>query len=504
MLTIAAMLVVAATSSGKAPPARPASKQSISIVINGNALPIDPPPRVEKGLLFVPVRRTLEALGLPFDRSGNRVTTQVGSKSVTLTVGSRIAQIDGDRVTLDAPTLEIKDTLYAPLRFFTDVLGAQASFDRRGNVVTIVAQLIGRSDSGVIANGSGYTRLGTVVAVDLLSDPPTLTLGYNSGPKTTPISPNASIEIQDVNANVSTPGELGDVRPGDFARIDVRKDGQVERVVDAFGSRNGRIVAVVGGQFVLDSGQVVIGGRTTEVSLNGKGAGFVDLRPGDVVTIRYNVETNEVREVLASRKMPPAEAGSAGPARGIDVSTDATHPLRANDWVRVTLRGTPGGAASFDIGSYVTNQAMHEAAPGTYAGSYQIPRGANFNEAPVIGYLNVPGAAPAEAQAAQTVSASSIPPGIADFAPDNGAVVNDDRPALYATFAADAVPVNPSSVTIWVNGHDVTSDSVRTRQFIQYVPPYAYPDGPVHVTVRVADKAGNVTTKSWTFSVKTR
>ncbi|MEO6834504.1 MAG: copper amine oxidase N-terminal domain-containing protein [Candidatus Tumulicola sp.] len=503
MLTIVALLAVSATAHGKAAAPAPASRHTIAIVINGNALPIDPPPRFAKNVLFVPVRRTLDALGLPFGRAGTRVTTQVGSKSVTLTIGSRIARVDGDSVMLDAPPLEIRDTLYAPLRFFTDVLGAQATFDRRTNTVTIVAQLIGRSGAGVLATGSGFTRLGTVSAVDVLSDPPTLTLGYNGGPKTTPIAPNAIIEVQDVNANVTTPGELGDIRPGDFARIEMRKDGRVVRVVDAFGSRNGRIVAVAGNQFVLDSGQVVTAGRNTEVSLNGKGAGFVDLRAGDVATIRYNVETNEVREVLASRKLATDGAAPSVAARGIEVTADATHPLRANDVVRVTLHGNAGGAATFDIGSYVTSIAMHESSPGTYVGSYTIPRGANFDEAPLIGHLAAAGGIEAEGQAAQAISASSIPPGIADFAPDTGATVNDDRPSIYATFAADAVAVNPASASLWVNGRDVTSGSVRTAQFIHYVPPYPYPDGPVRVTVRVADRAGNETTKSWTFTIRT-
>ena len=103
----------------------------------------------------------------------------------------------------------------------------------------------------------------------------------------------------------------------------------------------------------------------------------------------------------------------------------------------------------------------------------------------------------------RTVSASSIPPGISDFAPGNGVTVNNDRPAIYATFVSDAVAVNPSSAAIWINGHDVTSDAVRTPQFIQYVPAYAYPDGLVRVTIRVADGAGNTTTKSWTFAIRT-
>jgi hypothetical protein len=180
-----------------------------------------------------------------------------------------------------------------------------------------------------------------------------------------------------------------------------------------------------------------------------------------------------------------------------------SHALRARDAVRVTLHGTPGGSATFDIGSYVGNLIMHESSPGTYEGSYVIPPGANFAQAPVIGRLSLGGAAPAEAQAAQTVSASGTPPGIVDFAPDGGATVNNDRPAIYATFASDAVPVNPSSAYLWVNGRDVTAECLRTAQFIQYLPSYSYPAGAVRVTVRVSDRAGNSTTKSWTFTIKT-
>ncbi len=499
-LRVLAIALVAATALPARAAAPSGATHPIAIAINGNALPIDPPPRFEKSVLFVPVKRTLEALGLPFVRTGKIVTTQAGSKTISLELGSRYAKVDGARVELDAPPFEAAGTLYAPLRFFTDALDAQTNYDRKTRTVTIVAQLIGRTESGLVSTSSGYVRLGTVAAVDVLSSPPSLTLGYDTGPKTIPIAPNAVVDMQDVNADVTTPGELGDVRPGDFARLEMRKDGRVERVVDMFGSRNGRIVAVAGKQFVLDNGQVIAAGRTTEVALNGKAASFSDLRAGDTVTIRYNVESNEVREVLAGRSVASAAVPGAA---GVTVTIDATRPLRAGESVAVRLHGAPNGAATFDIGSYVTNQAMHETAAGDYAGSYTIPQGANFAQAPVIGRLAGRNGTTLEAQAPLLLSASSVPPGVVDFAPDGGATVNNDRPAVYATFAADAVPVNPSSAAIWINGHDVTSDSVRTPQFIQYVPAYPYPDGQVHVTVRVADQAGNATTKSWTFTIRT-
>lgn len=487
-------LVFVATTAAPPPP--------IAIVINGDTLSLQPPPRLEHNVLLVPVRRTMEALGLAFDRAGNRITTQVGSKTVVLTLGSRVAQVDSDRLELDAPPLEINDVLYVPLRFFTDVLGAQAHFDRHANAVIIVAQLVGRSESGLIPTGSGYERFGTVAAVDVLSDPPTVTLGYNGSIKTIPVAANAIIEVEDVNVNVTSPGELGDVRPGDFARVEMRKDGRVQRVVDEYGSRNGHIVAIAGNEFVLGDGQVISAGRTTEISLNGKAASLNDLRPNDEVTVRYNVETNEVREILASRVVASAPASQTGSIRIASVESDASRPLHPGDTVHVTLHGTPGGSATFDIGSDVTDQAMQERMPSVYVGSYTIPRGANFADVAVIGRL-ASGNSRAEAPAPHTVSASSVPPGVGDFAPGAGATVNTNRPAVYASFASDAVPVSPSSAVLWIDGRDVTSECVRTAEFIQYLPSYAYPDGPVHVTVRVADEAGNTTTKSWSFWIRT-
>lgn len=488
-LVFLAVLLLAA-----APPPHP-----ITIVINGDTLALRPPPVFEKSLLYVPVRRTIEALGLSFDRSGDRITTQAGSKIVTLTIGSRVADVAGAPVALEGPLLEIKDVLYVPLRFFTDALGAQARFDRRRNEVTIVAQLVGRSAVGMISVRGGYERFGTVVAVDVLSDPPTLTIGDNGNLKTIAVARNAAVDVQDVNVNVTSPGELSDVRPGDFARVQMRKNGRVERITDEYGSRNGRIVAIAGNQFVLGDGQVIAPARTTEISLNGRAASLDQLRPGDVVTVRYNVESDEVREVLAGRSV-----ASAGGSVTIDgVESDATHPLRAGDTIHVSLHGTPRGSATFDIGSDVANQAMFERSPGYYVGSYAIPQGANFGDVALVARLTQ-GAASAQAAAPQSISASSTPPGIADFAPDAGATVNTSRPAVYVAFAADAVPVNAASALLWIDGRDVTSECVRTAEFIQYIPEYDYQSGPVHVTVRVSDEAGNTTTKSWTFTIRGR
>jgi hypothetical protein len=213
------------------------------------------------------------------------------------------------------------------------------------------------------------------------------------------------------------------------------------------------------------------------------------------------VETNEIRTILASRPIATVSPVPGSP-QITSLALDSNRPLRAGDMLNVTMQGTPGGAATFDIGSYVTNLAMSETSRGVYAASYRIPNGANFSNVPIIGHLRVGTVNAPDAQAPQTLSASSSPPGVSDFAPNENAVVNTSSPAIYVTFVADAVPVNPSSIVLWVDGRDVTSESLRSPAFIQYMPQYSYHSGVVHVTVRVADMAGNTTTKSWNFIIR--
>ena len=83
--------------------------------------------------------------------------------------------------------------------------------------------------------------------------------------------------------------------------------------------------------------------------------------------------------------------------------------------------------------------------------------------------------------------------------------MNNSRPSIYATFAAPTeIPLNISSLTLIVNGHDVTSSTTRSGTFITYSPGVDYPDGRVTVLVRGSDAAGNTTERNWSFTIKTR
>jgi hypothetical protein len=477
---------------GHAPPPRP-----IGIVINGEALPLEPGPLLDRGILLVPVQRTIHALGLDFEREGSRMITHVGSKTVVLRDRSRVAMVDDTRVLLDAPVMLRNDVFYAPLRFFTSVLDAQANLFH--GTVIIVAQLVGRAGNGIITEGDRTLHIGTVTNVDLNSDPPTVTLSFNGAVHTIGITRNAIITLRDVAVDVDTPGELSDIRPGDYAEIMIEKNGAVSSVVDGFASRYGTIAALNDGQFVLQDGHVIAADRDTTISLNGRPAAVSDLQAGDRVTVRYNVETAEIREIAAERSLAATSAQS-GSARIDAVSINAGQPLRGGQKLVVTVHGAPGGAATFDVGEYVQNVAMTQQTPGTYVGSYAIPESANFTGVPIVAQLRMNDGSSVEAESAQTLSAAATPPGISSVGPADGESINDDEPAIYATFVSQAVPVNPASIRLEVNGLDVSDDCLRTPNFVQFLPGTTY-HGTVRVTVSIADYAGNTAKRSWSFTV---
>jgi hypothetical protein len=494
---LAAVMLTAAVHA----PKRPGKTiRPIAVILNGTHLRVNPGPQFYRYHLLVPVRRIIEALGLQFQRNGRDVTTYVGAKQITLTLGSTRALVDGNPVYLDAAPVEIRNTLYAPLRFFTAALDAQANFDRQTNSVEIVSSLIGRSGPGT--TGAGTKTRGTVTAVDLDSSPATITLTYNASIRTLPIDPSAQVIVQDVNTGTSNSGELSDIAAGDWAEVMLDKNSRVKHVVDAYGSHTGTIAAAASGVIVLGDGRVISPSRATAITLNGNTVTIDRLQVGDAVSVRYNIDTSEPRQIIATRK--GAVSPTAGPVAVTAISVSPNHALRKGDTLYVVMHATPGGLASYDLGPYVTNLPLRESAPGTYSGSYKIGAGVNFADAPVFGHVSVNGAEPTSGESAAFVSISTEPPGINDFAPGNGMTVNNSRPSIYATFVSGVVPVNPSSAKIEVNGHDVTSSATRSDRFIDYMPQVDYGNGPVRVIVRVSDEAGNTATKSWTFYIKSR
>lgn len=504
---VAASLLMCAGPASAAAAKKPVPQQHapIAIAVNGDELPRDPSPRVVGkggGRLVVPVVRIYGALGIAVSRNGDAITANAQGKRIVLHIGSADATIDGRPVTMEAPAMTIDGTTYVPLRFVATSLGASATFNARANRVEVVSSLVGRNPAlEVRAAGGAAQVVGSVTAVDLNSSPQSLTVERGSDVRTVAITSDAKIELQDVIARTSGSGALADVHVGDAVSVGVLRNGHVDSVVVRYASRIGTIAAVSPTQFVLNTGFIVSADKSTTITLNAEPATLDALKVGDAVVVRINPDTNEKRQIIVSRAVAATSAPD-GPVAIAALTIDAEHALRPGDAFNVTLRGTSGGRATFDIGTYLTGLPLNEAQPGVYTARYTIPPNVNFGQTSVYGHLSAGGNDARRAEAPTLLAVSSTPPQIVDIAPGNGSDVNNDRPSIYATFRAPTgVGINPSSATISVNGRDVTPSSTRTGQFITYSPGVALGDGPVSVQVRVADQAGNVQTRTWSFTI---
>lgn len=509
---VAALLSALTSPAAGAGPARPVElpTRRIAVVVNGTTLPADPAPLVIGGHLYVPVTRIYGALAIPVARDGKTIVATAANKVIRLTIGSTQAFVDERSVILEGPALEVKGATYVPLRFVTDSLGAVVSYNVKDGRVEIVSSLVGRAPSLNQSGPQGQTTVsGIVSAIDLNSSPPSVTVVRGPSIRTISINSTAKTTIEDVSTRTTLPGTLAAVHVGDSVSITLAQNGAVLEILDLYASRQGTVVAVNGSQIVLNNGRVVTPTRATTITLNGEPSSLGDVKTGDDVLVRSNPETGEDREVIVSRQVAAASASaapesSASPVTISSFTIDAQRPLRAGESFDVTLTGTPGGRATYDIGTFITAQPLRESAPGTYTGRYTVQNALNLARAPVFGHLNVNGVDAPRAQAATTLSIVTLPPQITDVAPIPNQSVNNPRPSIYATFTVPTdVPINPGSATIDVNGQDVTPTSTRTDGFITYSPPGNLNDGPVNVTVRVADLAGNVTTRTWSFTIRT-
>jgi hypothetical protein len=512
-----ACLVPASAHALAAAPATPKKAETpvrpIAITINGEELARDPAPRFVGYRLMVPVVRIYNALGIAVSRDGDAIVAAAPSKTITLHIGSSRATVDNRVVMMDGPAVEIAGATFVPLRFVGESLGAQVNFNQDAARVDIISSLVGRTPSLTRSSLGGSDQvIGTVSAVDLNSAPESITVTRSGSVRTVSINSDAKIVVQDVITKTNANGTLNDIHVGDAVSVYFAKDGRVDQLVDRFASRAGTVAAVSPSAVVLQNGFVVTPDRSTEVTLNGVQAAVGDLKVGDSVVIRSNPDTGEKRQIIVSRVVVPtaqpssdSSAAGAVPVVITSFAVAAKAAMKSGDAFDVTLKGTPGGRAAFDIGTYISAIPMREDTPGTYTAHYTVPPGINFGQTALLGHLSLNGTDARRAQSAMYIAVSNTPPSITDVAPPSGQTVNNSKPSIYATYGSPTdIGINASAVTINVNGLDVTASATRTATFITYSPSVAFPDGVVNIKVTVFDNAGNKQDRNWSFTVRTR
>ena len=109
---------------------------------NGEVQGADVAPFNQNGRVYVPVRYLGYALGMSaeqiaWNEGEQSVTFTAGSTVVKLTVGSKLMDVNGEKVTMDVATLERQDRVFIPARWLAEALGYEVGWNDQAQAVLV-------------------------------------------------------------------------------------------------------------------------------------------------------------------------------------------------------------------------------------------------------------------------------------------------------------------------------------------------------------------------------
>jgi len=240
------------------------------VYLNGSPLRLEVAPIQQNGRTLVPMRDIFEALGavVNYNSLNQSIAAQKGNTTVRMALGTANASVNNLPVKLDAPAQSYYGRTMVPLRFVSEALGADVSFNPGTRIVSISANGAAVDNGGGYGNGNGGTQVGgirqisipaqSVVPVTLDQDVSSATATVNQRISATVVSERAGdsefpagtilrgnvVEVQKRNGN--NPGVLdlrfrSAVLP-DGTRVPIAGD-TISLDADTVTNDNGRIVA---------------------------------------------------------------------------------------------------------------------------------------------------------------------------------------------------------------------------------------------------------------------
>ena len=97
------------------------------------------PPRMSKRRVMVPLRGVFEKLGayVEWRPEEQLVIATKGDKKIECWINKELAAIDGEQLKLEAPPMLVAGRTYVPLRFVSEALGAQVTWNKPASTVII-------------------------------------------------------------------------------------------------------------------------------------------------------------------------------------------------------------------------------------------------------------------------------------------------------------------------------------------------------------------------------
>lgn len=117
-----------------------ATKSStISVYVDDKKLSLSKAPYTKNGVTFVPMRELFKALNasVTWEEKAQTIIVRKDYTSITLTIGNKVALINGKSVKLDAAPEIKSNTTFVPARFVAESLGGTVKWDNAAQAVRI-------------------------------------------------------------------------------------------------------------------------------------------------------------------------------------------------------------------------------------------------------------------------------------------------------------------------------------------------------------------------------
>ncbi|AWB45115.1 hypothetical protein DCC85_13365 [Paenibacillus sp. CAA11] len=131
------LLMLLVLSSWSLPPSAKAAP--ITMLMDGRTLESDVPPFIKSNTALVPLRVITSGIGasINWNKQTQTVVIEREGESISLTLGSKTAKVNGTAVLLDVPMQAVQNRTLAPLRFVGEHLGLTVNWNQASNQITL-------------------------------------------------------------------------------------------------------------------------------------------------------------------------------------------------------------------------------------------------------------------------------------------------------------------------------------------------------------------------------
>lgn len=416
------------------------------IVFDGQPAVFEAPPIEQKGVICVPMKGVFARLGalVNYDGITHTVKAVRGKTLILLTLGSDTATVNLKPVRLQVPAFMLDGAVMVPLRFVGESLGATVSYDPQARIVSIRsgkaptitlptmhipaeptpdpqasptpppdAQITQITHSGVAPLHPGdvlrVTLVGTpkgqasfsipgVTEKTAMKEAPdgtyTADLTLPAGLQVKGVAVYGVLQVGDRRAPLATAPLPLTVQP--LVPHLGRPAPEPGAVVSEKTPRVTAFFDMIGGTLDPASVQVLVNGSdvTKQAYITRE---FFTFTPPQPLSGAVKVQVLG-KAVMTAGGVPVDWSDEwsfviqgASTVRIQSASHGAAATYRVGDAIEVTMMGTAGGTARFDIGTARRGLEMREVSAGTYLGSYRVQAKDDVASSTIVVHLEVGG-----------------------------------------------------------------------------------------------------------------